>query len=348
MSITAPGGFRAAGLHAGIKQGGALDTALLVADRPSPAAAVFTTSLTAAPVVTLARKHMVEPTLQAVLVNSGCANAGTGAAGLAAAERLAIATADQLGCQPEEVLVASTGPIGPQLPDERVVARLPAAVAGLSREPGAAAAAARAIMTTDSVPKQATLARDGYVLGGMAKGAGMVRPDMATMLAYVTTDALVPAGALHAALAEAVDITFNCLNIDGCQSTNDMVVLIASGASGMAPDPGDFTAALTTLCRDLTWQMAKDAEGASRAVTMRITGAPDDRAAREIGKKVADSALVRSSFYGGDPNWGRILQALGVTGYPLHQEEVEVAYAGVAVARGGVAADHDEFNGERS
>ncbi len=342
MSVTAARGFRATGVHAGVKPDGRLDTALVTADRPVAAAAVFTTSLTAAPVVTLARKHLVNSLLQALVINSGCANAGTGEAGLVWAEQIAGAAARALGCHTEDVLVASTGPIGTDLPVEEIVASLPAAVSRLEATADAATLAARSIMTTDSVPKEATVAGDGYVIGGMSKGAGMIRPDMATMLAYVTTDAVVNPATLQAALSDAVDVTFNCLNIDGCQSTNDMVVLLASGDSGTEPDPAAFASHLTRLCRDLTWQMAKDAEGASRVVTLHISGADDHATARVVGKAVADSALVRSSFYGGDPNWGRILQALGVTGVPLHQEDIEIAYEGTTVTQGGVGIPHDE------
>lgn len=342
MSVTAARGFRATGLHAGVKPDGRLDTALVAADRPVPAAAVFTTSLTAAPVVTLARKHLVNSLLQALVVNSGCANAGTGEAGLVWAEQIAGAAARALGCHTEDVLVASTGPIGTDLPVEEIVASLPAAVSRLEASAESATLAARGIMTTDSVPKEATVAGDGYVIGGMSKGAGMIRPDMATMLAYLTTDAVVTPATLQVALTDAVDVTFNCLNIDGCQSTNDMVVLLASGDSGVEPDPAEFASHLTRLSRDLTWQMAKDAEGASRVVTLRISGTDDHATARVVGKAVADSALVRSSFYGGDPNWGRILQALGVTGVPLHQEDIEIAYEGTTLAQGGVGIPHDE------
>ena len=342
MSITAAKGFRAFGLHAGIKAEGVLDTSVVVADTASPAAAVFTSSLTAAPVVELARRHMVDPSVRTIVVNSGCANAGTGAAGMAAAVQVAEAAAGIVGCPVEEVLVASTGPIGTVLPVDKVLAVLGDAYAGASDGAEAGTKAAAGIMTTDSVTKEAVAEGAGYVVGGMSKGAGMVRPDMATMLAYLTTDAVVSAAVLQAILKDAVDLTFNSLNIDGCQSTNDMVVLIASGASGVEPDPEEFAMAVTGVCRDLAWQMAQDAEGASRVVTMRIAGAADDRSAREIGKVVADSALVRSSFYGADPNWGRVLGALGVTGWELNPEDIEIAYAGVVVARSGVAVPFDE------
>ncbi|MDH3499113.1 MAG: bifunctional glutamate N-acetyltransferase/amino-acid acetyltransferase ArgJ [Acidimicrobiia bacterium] len=342
MSVTAPAGFKATGLHAGIKADGALDTSIIVASRPVAAAAVFTTSLTAAPVVTLARKHMADPIVQVIVINSGCANAGTGLVGLTNAERVAVAAAAVAGCDPDQVIVASTGPIGTPLPVDNVIDRLPEAFAAAGGADHDATLAARGILTTDSVSKEAVRRTGGYVIGGMSKGAGMVRPNMATMLAYLTTDAVVEPGPLQTALADAVDATFNSLNIDGCQSTNDMVVLLASGESGVAPDPSGFGATLTDVCGDLAWQMAKDAEGASRVVTVRVAGASDDRVAREIGKSIADSSLVRSSFYGADPNWGRVLGALGVTGHPIHQEDIEISYAGTAVAQGGVGIPFDE------
>lgn len=342
MSVTAARGFRAWGMHSGVKADRLLDTSLVVAGRPVAAAAVFTTSQTAAPVIALARKHMTDPSIQVLVVNSGCANAGTGTPGLIAAQRLATAAAATVGCAADQVIVAATGPIGLQLPVDKVIAQLPAALQSADATPECGTLAARAIMTTDSVPKQATMTAGGYTIGGMAKGAGMVRPDMATMLAYLTTDAIVDPARLQAALADSVDLTFNSLNIDGCQSTNDMVVLLASGESGVEPDGETFAGHLTAVCRSLARQMARDAEGASRIVTLHVSGAGDDRAARRIGKAVADSALVRSSFHGADPNWGRVLGALGVTGIPIRSEDVEISYAGTTVAEGGVGVPFDE------
>lgn len=342
MSVTAARGFRAFGLHSGIKSADVLDTAVVVADRPVPAAAVFTTSETAAPVVALARKHMADPHVQALVVNSGCANAGTGARGLIVAQRLAAAAAGIVGCSADQVIVASTGPIGTELPVDRVITQLAGAFSAADSTPAGGTRAARGIMTTDSVPKEAVVNGNGYTIGGMSKGAGMVRPDMATMLAYLTTDARVDPSVLQTVLTDAVDLTFNSLNIDGCQSTNDMVILLASGESGVAPDLVSFAADLTLLCGDLARKMAEDAEGASRVVTLHISGADDDRTARRIGKAVADSALVRASFHGADPNWGRVLGALGVTGLPISHQDIEISYAGTIVAQQGVGIDFDE------
>jgi glutamate N-acetyltransferase/amino-acid N-acetyltransferase len=202
--------------------------------------------------------------------------------------------------------------------------------------------AATAIMTTDSVPKQSLVERAGWSVGGMSKGSGMVRPDMATMLAFITTDADVDHVALDGALRAAVDASFNSLNIDGCESTNDTVIAMASGASGVVPDPTDFAAAVEDVCRDLAHQMAEDAEGASRVVTIDLTGASDDVQARALGRTITDSALVRSSFYGGDVNWGRILGALGTSDISIDPESITISYEEVVVFAGGMQAVYDE------
>jgi glutamate N-acetyltransferase / amino-acid N-acetyltransferase len=232
--------------------------------------------------------------------------------------------------------------IGTRLPMDVILAAVPGLVDDLDSTPGAGEAAAEGIMTTDSVPKQAVAEGDGWVIGGIAKGAGMIRPDMATMLAFLTTDAVIETDTMRPMLTEAVATTFNCLNIDGCQSTNDTVILMASGASGVEPDPELFASALEGVCADLALQMAIDAEGASKVVTIEVTGAATRGAARRLGMQVADSALVRSAFHGADPNWGRILGALGVAGVPLDQSQVNIRIEGTLVCSGGVAADYDD------
>jgi glutamate N-acetyltransferase / amino-acid N-acetyltransferase len=341
--VVAPAGFVAAGTACGIKASGEPDLSLVAAGSPVPAAAVFTTSRAAAPPVVLGRRVLSSGLLRAVVVNSGCANAGTGEAGLADAEAVSACAAEALGARPGEVLVSSTGPIGPRLPVDRIRGALPGLVDGAGRTPEHALAAARGIMTTDSMPKLAGhLAPAGWRVGGMAKGAGMVRPDLATMLAFVTTDAVFDAPELDAVLRRAVDVTFNCLNVDGCQSTNDTVLVMASGESGIRPDPVEFAAAVTEVCRALSRQMAADAEGASKVVDLRVRGAAGDREARALAMAIADSALVRSSFYGGDPNWGRVLAALGAAGVELDPTAVGIAYEGVPVAGGGVGIGADE------
>ena len=197
-------------------------------------------------------------------------------------------------------------------------------------------------MTTDSVAKQSVVEGAGWSVGGMAKGSGMVRPDMATMLAFITTDASVDHDRLDDALRSAVDVSFNSLNIDGCESTNDTVIAIASGASGVAPEPTEFDAAMEDVCRDLAHQMAQDAEGASRVVTIELTGADDDAQARELGRTITDSALVRSSFHGGDVNWGRILGALGTSDISIDPESITISYEGVVVFTGGMQAVYSD------
>lgn len=347
MSVVAARGFATAGLAAGIKPSGAPDMTLIAADRPVPVAAVFTTSLTAAPPVQVSREHAASGRARAVVVNSGSANAGTGNAGLDDARAMARATAAHLGCDPTDVVVCSTGPIGGRLPMETIIAAIPRLVAALDTGADAASAAAQGILTTDSVEKSAVVEGDGWVVGGIGKGAGMVRPDMATMLAFLTTDAVVGPEGLADALRPAVDATFNALDIDGCQSTNDTVILLASGASGVTPDPGAFEAAVEEVCRSLALQMAEDAEGASKVVRLIVTGAQSDGSARRLGLAVADSALVRASFYGADPNWGRVLAALGAAGEKLDPASITIAYQGTVVCEGGVgvAVDEDRLAG---
>lgn len=342
MSIVAARGFRAAGTAAGIKASGAHDMALVVADEPVSAAGIFTTSRTAAPPVEVSRTHLASGRARAIIVNSGSANAGTGEGGRSDARAMAAAVAAELGCDPTEVVVCSTGPIGGRLPMSCILDAVPLLVAELGADPVHSESAARGILTTDSVPKTAAVEEGGWTVGGMAKGAGMVRPDMATMLAFLTTDAVATPEALHEALREAADVTFNALNIDGCQSTNDTVVILASGASGVEPSSERLGAAVESVCRDLASQMAQDAEGASKVITLEIFGALDDRSARRVGRAIADSALVRSSFFGADPNWGRVLAALGVAGEPVDSEQVQIAYEGTVVCRNGVAVPFDD------
>jgi len=341
--VTAAAGFRAAGVSAGIKAGDALDLALVAADHPVPTAAVFTVNTAAAAPVRLSRSHLAAASqAQAVILNSGCANAATGAAGAAAALATAAAVARGLDAPVTDVLVCSTGTIGSSLPVEVVVAGVGATIAGLADTPTAGTDAARAIMTTDTVPKEAVAAGPGFVVGGMAKGAGMIRPDMATMLAVVTTDAVADHGALDAALRAGVDESFHALNIDGCPSTNDTVILMASGASGVAATAEELRPLVAEVCRSLALQMAADAEGASRVVTMVVKGAPDAATARAAGRAIADSALVRAAFFGGDPNWGRLVGALGATDVAFSPTDIEIAFAGTVVATGGVGVEYDD------
>lgn len=342
MSVTGPSGFRAAGVACGIKGGEVLDLSLIVADHPAAAAAVFTTNRAAAPPVLLSRRHVAgSGRFSAIVANSGCANAGTGADGDRAALAMARATSEKIGRPIEEVLVASTGPIGPSLPIADVVEGIADAHRALAATASAGGRAARAIMTTDNVIKEVTVRGNGFTVGGMAKGSGMIRPDMATMLCFLTTDAMADPADLVPALAAAVDDSFHALTIDGCNSTNDTVALLASGASGVRPDAGALRAALTEACLDLSRKMAADAEGAHRVVTIEVSGAADDATARAAGRAMADSALVRTSFFGGDPNWGRLLGALGASDVEFDPDRFGVVYQGITVASGGVAVEHD-------
>ncbi len=343
MSVVAPKGFEAVGVSAGIKSGGELDLAIVAARTPVAAAAVFTTNMAAAAPVRLSRKHLdVARTARAVVLNSGCANAATGKRGRAVAELTANRTAEILGCTPEDVLVCSTGMIGTHLAPEAVTAGVADAIEGLGDSETDGTAAALAIMTTDTEPKQVVVTAAGFTVGGMAKGAGMIRPDMATMLVVLTTDAEATSIVLDDALRIAVDHSFHALNVDGCPSTNDTVIALASGASGFTPEPEDLAAALTSATVQLARHIAADAEGASRVVTIAVTGAVDDAAARNIGRQVADSILVRASFYGADPNWGRVVGALGEVDEEVDFGDIAIAFAGTTVTRRGVGVDFDE------
>jgi glutamate N-acetyltransferase/amino-acid N-acetyltransferase len=342
MSVTAAAGFAAGGFACGIKPDGQLDLAVVTAVAGTIGAAVFTTNRAAAAPVVVSRSNLADgPSVRAVVVNSGCANAGTGDEGIAAALTTVAAVAADVGCDPDEVLVCSTGGIGKPLEVDKVVAGLASLIPHVASSPGSGTSAAEAIMTTDTVPKE-TLYRGGsFTVGGMAKGAGMVRPDMATMLVVVTTDAVVRPAQLREALQAAVDESFHALNIDGCPSTNDTVILLASGSSGVVPSPAELTTAVGRVCWDLANQLAADAEGASRVVTIDVVGAPDSATARRAGRLVCDSALVRSAFYGGDPNWGRLLGALGAGDIEFDPDEFGIAYEGVAVAEDGREVSHD-------
>jgi glutamate N-acetyltransferase/amino-acid N-acetyltransferase len=343
MSVTAAAGFVAAGIHCGVKADpAALDLSLVATDDSVavPAAAVFTVNLAPAAPVEVSRAHLSATggRASAVLLNSGNANAATGPAGREHAERTTALVAAGLGCSPEDVLVCSTGLIGIPLPVDRVAAGVPPLVAARTVDGGDLAA--RAILTTDTVAKQVVVARTGFTIGGMAKGAAMLAPDMATMLAVLTTDAAVGPADLRAALAVAVDQSFNALTVDGACSTNDTVIVLASGR-GDQPRGTLFRDALAEACAGLAAQMAGDAEGATKVVTVRVTGAATPEDARRAARKVAESQLVKCSWYGGDPYWGRIVSELGSAGVAFDADLVSVAYGGVVVCAGGVAAAHD-------
>ena len=342
MSVVAAKGFRAAGVAAGIKENG-LDLSVVIADVGCAAAGVFTTNQVCAAPVTVSRRHLEQAdTVRGVVTNSGCANAATGAEGMKNAEAMASIMAEGIGSTGSEVLVCSTGTIGPQLPMDLVASGIEHAIASSTDAASGGEDAAAGILTTDAVTKEASVTRDGWTVGGMAKGSGMIRPNMATMIAVITTDADVSSQALAEALGAAADGSFNSLNIDGCESTNDTCVVLASGASGVTPSQEDLTSALTEVCQSLAMQMAKDAEGASRVVTIGITGGTDDATARKLGRLVTDSALVRSSFFGGDVNWGRIMGALGTASATIDPDATTIAYEGVIVFADGMGTAFDE------
>jgi glutamate N-acetyltransferase / amino-acid N-acetyltransferase len=346
VSVTAPPGFRAAGLGCGIKAGNLFDLALVTyaANICVPTACVFTTNLmTAAPVV-VSRQHLAASggRMAAVVLNSGNANAATGAQGLADAGRMCAAVAAELGCAAQEVLVCSTGLIGIPLPMGPIEAGIPKLAAALAGGPEAGADAAEAVRTTDTHRKEAVVRADGFVVGGMAKGAGMLAPNLATMLAVLTTDAGVEPAALQRVLQSAVDTTFNRFTVDGCTSTNDTVILMASGQATAAVAEHELARAVTAACADLVAQLADDAEGVTKVVRLTVTGAASDDEAHRAARQVADSLLVKCSWYGEDPYWGRIASDLGSAGVEFDADRVSVAYGGVVVARDGRAVDHDE------
>ncbi|MCC2593192.1 bifunctional glutamate N-acetyltransferase/amino-acid acetyltransferase ArgJ [Tessaracoccus sp. OS52] len=334
MSVTAPKGFTAAGVAAGIKASGRPDLAVVVNTGPKLAAAgVFTRNRVHAAPVKWSRQAVADGELAAVVLNSGGANACTGSAGFADAARMAAETAQVLQVPADNVAVCSTGLIGIRLPMPAVSEGIEAACAELSSDGGLSAA--RAIMTTDTVPKQAVSQGNGWVVGGMAKGAGMLAPGLATMLVVLTTDAVVEADHLDTALREACRVSFDRADADGCMSTNDTVIVMASGASGIAPSTEELTAALTGVCQDLARQLIADAEGASHEIAIEVVGAASEADAEVVGREIARSNLFKCAVFGNDPNWGRVLSAIGVTDAEFDPDELDVAFNGVQVCRGG-------------
>ncbi len=344
MSITAPKGFVAIGGSGGIKADDALDVAVVVTEdgRAVPAAGVFTSNLAAAAPVQVSRSHLAASAGRAagVILTSGNANAATGGPGRDACARLCRAVAEGIGSAPDEILVCQTGLIGIPFPIEVVEPRLAGIVSERGAEAEGAALAAQAIMTTDTKAKEVVVLADGFTVGGMAKGAAMLAPNMATMLAVCTTDAVADPATLQQALRDAVAASFNTITVDGCTSTNDTVLVLASGR-GATPSLEDLTEALTKACRSLAEQMVDDAEGATKVAHVRVVGAVSDEAAHTAARKVADSMLVQCSLFGEDPYWGRIVSELGSAGTPFDIDAVSIAYGGVVVCRAGVAADHD-------
>ena len=326
-------------MTAGLKPSGRPDLALVVNDGPDHhAAAVFTSNRVVAAPVTWSRQVLADGRVDAVVLNSGGANACTGPQGFLDTHRTAEHVADALAISAGDVAVCSTGLIGELLPMDRVLAGVDAAAAAL--DAGGHPAAARAIMTTDTVPKQAGVTRDGWSVAGMAKGAGMLAPALATMLVVVTTDAVAEPAALDAALRDATAVTFDRVDSDGCMSTNDTVLLLASGASGVAPSSEELTEAVTAVCADLARRLVGDAEGAHHDIAVEVVGAASTDDALEVARAVARNNLFKCAVYGGDPNWGRVLAAVGTTRAVFEPDRLDVTMQGVPVCvAGGVGAD---------
>ena len=341
MSVTAAEGFVAAGLHAGIKPD-RRDTALLATDdgKAVPTAAVFTTNKFRAPPVEACVERLSASSGMAagVVVNSGNANAGTGAKGRGDAEAMCDAAAAAVGCASGEMLVCSTGLIGYRLPMRKILGAIPTLGETLSRDGGRDAA--KGILTTDTRPKEAVVHGDGFTVGGMAKGCGMLAPNMATMLAFLTTDAKLTPAELQPILSRATDATFNCLITDGATSTNDTVMLFASGRRSR-PELAAFEDAVRQVCEELMLQMARDAEGMTKLVVIRVTGAASDAEARRVARSIGNNQLIKCSWYGADAYWGRLLAEAGSCGVEFDPERSSVAYGGVRVAEAGVEIAHD-------
>ena len=347
MTVTAPKGFRAAGVTAGLKASGRPDLALVVNDGPlQSAAAVFTSNRFPAAPVLWTRQAVADGELHAVVLNSGGANACTGPEGFADTHRTAEHVADVLtaldgvaGAQTGagEVGVCSTGLIGERLPMDLLLAGVDAAAAALSPDGGMDAATS--IMTTDTVPKVVTVRADGFTVGGMAKGAGMLAPGLATMLVVITTDAVAHPDTLAQALAAATRVTFDRIDSDGCMSTNDTVIAMASGAAMVQPTPADLAEAMTAACAELALQLIGDAEGASKDIAITVSRARTEDEAVEVARAVARSNLLKCAIHGEDPNWGRVLSAIGTTSAAFASDEVDVAINDVWVCRGGAAGE---------
>lgn len=334
MTVTTPLGFKAAGVAAGIKKSGARDLALIVNEGPSAAAAaVFTSNRAQANPILWSRQAIADGVISAIILNSGGANCFTGPQGFEVTHRTAEAVGHALELSPGDVLVCSTGLIGDQLDPEVLEVGARHAVAALSIDGGADAA--EAIMTTDSKPKTVEISGEGWSIGGIAKGAGMLAPGLATMLVVLTTDADLTAAELDQALRVATRVSFDRLDSDGCMSTNDQVTLMASGASGVTPDLDVFSTALSAACISLAEQLQRDAEGASHDITIEVVGAASEDDAVEVGRSVARNNLFKAAIFGNDPNWGRVLAAIGTTSADFDPYQVDVLMNGVRVCHAG-------------
>ncbi len=347
--ITAPGEIEAAGEHCGLKPGGDKDLALIYCRRPAAAAGMFTTNRFKSPPLLVSEKHLQNP-VRAIVINSGVANACTGQQGIDDALATAGAAASELAVGREEVLVFSTGVIGVYLPMEKISRGIGSAAKNLS--PRGGGSAAEAIMTTDTVPKEAAYrVRAGgssFTIGGMAKGSGMICPDVATMLAFITTDVQVERGLLQKALKAAVDRSFNVISVDGDTSPNDAVILLSSGASGLRVEENGplwdiFVEALTMFCRELACMIVADGEGATKFIELNIKGAPDYDTGRALARAILNSCLVKTAFFGEDANWGRIITALGYAGVYFDPARINVYLGDLQVTENGRGLVFDEL-----
>ena len=349
-SITTPKGFKAAGIKAGIKKSGKEDVAIIYSTVPAAAAGVFTLNTMAAAPVVVSRKVADKGQASAIVVNSGCANACTGTQGLTDAGAMAALTAELLNIQADQVFVASTGIIGVNLPMEKLNAGIKKAVAELSEEGGVKAG--QAILTTDTFPKscayELTLGGVSVKIAGIAKGSGMIHPNMATMLGFITTDAAISAPLLKQALTDAVNVSFNMISVDGDTSTNDMVSVLANGAAGnplidsMNDDYQAFAAVLKQVCTELAKLVARDGEGATKFLELTVNGAASFAEAKQAAMAIAKSPLVKTAFFGQDPNWGRIICAVGYSGAQVVPEKTTMAIGGIPIVKQGMGTSYDE------
>ena len=344
MSVSFPAGFRAAGVASGLKASGNKDVALVVNDGPKhAAAAVFTSNRCKANPILWSQEVIKSGLARAIILNSGGANCYTGPQGFQTTHATAEKVGELLGTGAAEILVCSTGLIGEQLDRDKLLSGAQEAFSTLAS--GGGASAAEAIMTTDTVPKLATRQGSGYRLGGMAKGAGMLAPALATMLVVITTDADLEPQELDTALREATRLSFDRLDSDGAMSTNDQVTLMASGASGVKPEPAEFQELLTELCQELALKLLDDAEGASHNIHIKVQGAASEADALEVGRAIARNNLFKTAIFGNDPNWGRILAAIGTTSAAFDPYDIDVSMNSVLIsAKGMPAADRSEVD----
>ena len=348
--VTFPKGFKAAGVKAGIKKSGNLDLALIYTEKEAAVAGVFTKNAVAAAPVIVSREVVKGGKAHAIVANAGCANACTGETGLANARKMAALAAAEVGCAPDEVLVGSTGIIGVNLPMDKLEAGIKAAAAELSED--GSKNAGNAIITTDTYSKacscEVEIGGQAVRFGAIAKGSGMIQPNMATMLCYITTDANISSQLMQKALSEIVEVSFNMISVDGDMSTNDTVLVLANGASGAAeitdgsPEYEKFSATLKEICQELSKRIAADGEGATKFLTINVSGTKTFEDAKTVAMSIAKSPLVKTAFFGEDPNWGRVICAVGYAGIPMVPEKTVIKFGGVPVYANGLGAEFNE------